>query len=128
MNEFLTNPNIDKILKTIADTMGLSVDFVKSNAMEYVLQYGKYDLINNVGNTFSLIGGIALIIALVSQLVVKCDYTSTESDIKSLNKFTKWLCIITICILVSVIGFEVLKYCVSPQIYSIKAVMELIKQ
>ena len=118
------------VINIIATQLGYSVEFVKANFETYLLEFGKYSLIENI--PMALVGGLLIagliFVVLLGIGVVGIDITDTH---EGEEKFVKYL--VTSGAIAMVIGFlspitiEVTKFLVSPMMYSINEAIKLLK-
>lgn len=111
---------IDKLLANIADTLNISVDMLKENGMHYVLEYGKYEFWSGFVWTFIFTTLIVLLFGILSLVGMG---ENGNLDIKS---FSILILIITV-ILTVILIITSLPYIMSPEMYSIKQVIELLQ-
>ena len=111
---------IDKLLANIADTLNVSVDMLKENGMHYVLEYGKYVFWSEFGLKGLLIG---LLMFIVYGFALAITEDTFDSDVKHI--FIPMVIVIVIWALI--ILLISLPYIMSPEMYSIKQVIELLQ-
>ena len=116
MNEFYNN--IEPIIKKLSEVFCVSVDFIEKNLMNYILEYGRYTMIKD-----SLFFGI--IIFLIMVFIVFCAVCEYCDEIELRTIF--WIGLFIICFDIFITFFIfILPYLVSPTMYSIEQVMNLI--
>lgn len=134
MNELLTS--IEPMLSKLSEVFCVSVDAIRTNAMEYVLMYSKYIFGKNILNTIivgSLIGIVVGIIGGVTGGAITlcvCESANISSDEEE-SKVTKAtiICGVTMFVL-TVIFFclsEIVPYHMSPEIYGLEHLINLVK-
>jgi hypothetical protein len=120
--------SLNEILKVIADTLGCSVEFIKQNGMEYLLEFGKYKYISTIPRHVLegvFLGGlICLVVALVLFGLIEYKIQTNTKRIWVAILFTL-LFIITSSI---PLGIETMKFKSSPNIYSIEKAYDMINK
>lgn len=112
--------SIDKLLANIADSLGIGVDMLKENGMQYILEYGEYIFWSGfVWNFFFITSVLACVEALV------CLGLSSEQEL-NVKSFTITT-IIFIVLDIIILYLTAMPYIMSPEMYSIKQVIELIQ-
>lgn len=124
---------VNPALQKLADLFCVSVDFIKEHAMEYIMMYGRYHLATNtidnvlfawgiISVIFGIIGGIWFLVFGVDAYDEE-DAIEAKRKIKVFAKFTAFL-MLGVAVLITICG--VVPYLVSPEIYSIQAVYDLV--
>lgn len=123
--------SLNLMITKIAEYFDVSVKFLQENLMDYVLEYGRYELVNNLfGDVFkiSLFIGIPLALFTFFQLIDLVDYDFSENVVSSFKKGMKIVLIIAISIFsflsIMTITHELISYKVSPTMYSVKEVYQ----
>lgn len=114
---------IDSLIAKIADSLNIGVDVIKENGMHYILEYGKYEHWENVTIASIILGIIATIIAFILFAIILDEVNIEERKGKIIILFAIFLPYF-IAFLLILLGS--LPYIMSPEIYSIKKVIELI--
>lgn len=123
LNKFLNAESvqaIDKLLANIADTLNISVDMLKENGMQYVLEYGKYMFWSKFGLNGLL---IAFLMFLVYGFILAMTEDAFSSDVKWVFIPMIIVAVLWILIMLSIS----LPYIMSPEMYSIKKLIELLQ-
>jgi hypothetical protein len=135
MNELSTAASnilnsIEPALTKLSETFCVSVDYLKLNAMEYILRYGRYELMVNIFIDILWMLGISAVIigfaVLIGRLIYDeyNNYDDTSFDWKKIIKISS---IIMGSFILLIVVFQVITYVSSPEIYSIKQVLKLIR-
>lgn len=112
----------DEIIQKLADMFFVSVEYVQAHFWEYVLMYGKYHLVDNLGGMFCdmvmscLCGGLLGLVFFY--LFTGEDFPTKEQAIKIILPS-----IVIACVLVLIAYFA--PYLIAPEMYSLEAVMRL---
>lgn len=124
--------SMNPVVQKLAETFCVSVDLLKENAMTYILMYGRYEWINTLifdvcvlGLLVGLIVGAGVFMGWLwyyDEIVCLDDVAvSVKKSLRNtLIGYILWVLLVALCSSAS--------YLISPEIYSIKAVMELIPQ
>lgn len=123
LNKFLNAESvqaIDKLLANIANALNISVDMLKENGMHYVLEYGKYEFWSGFVWIFLFVTFLMIVIGL---FVISMLAEENSLSIKSFLTTNLILCVIAVIILIT----TSLPYIMSPEMYSIKKVIELLQ-
>jgi len=112
---------LDKLFAKLSEVLGVGIDLIQQNAIKYILEYGKYSLIESIINTF--IGGliISIMIAGVTMLIY---YSIDDECMKFKSACVEFFILMSVPILL-ILG-RIVMYLSSPQIYSIKQIMKLL--
>lgn len=105
------------IIQKLADMFFISAEYVQAHFWEYVLMYGKY----HFWKEFPLV--IVAAIFCTGLIMLGLPLVSDIEDDKKLAKFA----VFTLCAIIAITALMVsLPYIMSPEMYSLEAVMELI--
>lgn len=134
MNELLTS--IEPMLSKLSEVFCVSVDAIRTNAMEYVLMYSKYIFGKSILNaviTGSLIGIVFGIIGGVTGGVIAlylCENANISADEEE-SKVTKVVVICGVTLFILTVVFcclsEIVPYLMSPEIYGLEQLINLVK-
>ena len=121
--------SIEPALTKLSETFCVSVDYLKENAMQYIIMYGRYELVANILGKIiglSIVSGVTIGIAVLIGWFLYDEYGNHN---KSYNwkKIVKISSKIAISFILMVVIFQSIIYFSSPEIYSIKRVLELIQ-
>ena len=124
LEKFQSLASLDELFAKIADALGVGLDMVQANGMDYVVMYGQYDVIKSLpghlmeGFLLGFVG--ALVVGLITQLVVDIDASKP-------NKITIRLALIAFfVVMVTTALRDIVLFGFAPEIYSIQAVLELL--
>lgn len=123
--------NLNEILKVIADTLGLSVEFVKQNGTKYLLEFGKYKYFSSILS--DLAWGLFLSFAMIFILIAIYDiidalfYDFGKILFKNKKTLITIISIILFFTFLSPLIADTVKYISSPTIYSIQEAYEMVK-
>ena len=122
--------SIEPAIQELSDLFCVSVETIRENGMEYVLMYGKYRWVTNISNSVlvsSVIFALAFALALIF-VATFSDYDYMDcAEKKNFNKNAIKTLIISYSVLVLIVIISIsIPYWVSPEMYSIKAVMDLV--
>lgn len=123
--------NIEPMLQKLSEVFCVSVDTIRESGMEYILMYGRYYYITSIINKMLI---MCILLSLVALLVcVGFLSTISQKDLdkiteKKLNRITVVCCIISYFLLLAIlfVCFS-LPYWLTPEMYSINAVIELMQ-
>lgn len=124
MNELITT--ITPMLQSLADEFGVGYEFLKANIMNYILQYGRIRMIDEIIVNIPLTIGVLVVMFLIVFMLILTIVTlfDIESVIEEKAKFIfKTVIIIAVTTIILSASTPVIKYAVSPEMYSVKAVM-----
>jgi len=122
MEQLLTN--LEPMLAKLSEVFCVSVDAIRENAMQYILMYGKYELIVSITSWSFWFTFISLGMFGTFALTIFSLNSEDEVDWKKIIIIT--LSITIGLILLHAIG-ECICYLASPEIYSIREVIRLIQ-
>lgn len=118
--------SLDSLFAKIADIMGLAVDQVQANGMDYVLEYGRYCFAKELAST---IGGFLIFGSIIMGLVwigmgawFQEDFDFEKPFVKSRNIS---IAIYVLVFLTVLINYS-LPYLMSPTMYSIEKCLQLL--
>lgn len=119
---------LNPALQKLSETFCVSIDYIRENAMYYILEYGQYCWIRSVVWWEFWILLIFGTIAVIVYPLMKSDYRKpyTEDELKlfaAYRKYAPWPVIALALLVFGVVSFP---YFMSPEMYSIQKVMELI--
>lgn len=126
MEKFQALQSLDQLFVKIADALGVAVDQVQQNGIEYIMMYGKYQVVVESIDFFKFITAISAII-FIFILAVLGDYFFLDDNKQKVLKFIKYYICIYVIVLIFLIGSNVLPYIVSPEMYSIEKALELVR-
>jgi hypothetical protein len=113
--------SLDVLFAKIADILGVGVDAVAENGMEYVMMYGRYHFLYRLPLTV-LVAIMLTFLAFIPFLMIWVDYIPEQ--------LSKSQCLIIFTVLgvvfIASILISSLTYIFSPEMYSIKAVIDLL--
>lgn len=119
---------LNDLLKMASQKLGVAIDVLQANGMEYVKDYAHYTYMNNImGNIFfgvllavlvAIIGGF--IFFLIDDTVYGCSPVFTRV-------YTTILVIICLLIMVAPLVQETLSYTASPVMYGLEHILEKTK-
>jgi len=115
--------SIAPAVERLAQLFNTSADFIQANFMEYVMMHGKYQAFENSLWVVGIMFGIALFFVSVLSF-----YAFLEGGFMEIAKIMATTLIIAF-IVFSLVAFItcILPYLVSPEIYSLKALMNLVR-
>ena len=111
----------------LSEIFCVSVDAIQANALPYILQYGRYDAINSMFQNFfgtAIVLFILLVIASLFWFLLEIADGLEEEVCYMLYQAVGIACI---AIIVLSALYPVIMYFVSPEVYSIRAVIQLLK-
>lgn len=115
---------LDSLLVKVADALGVGLDMVQANGMEYIMEYGKYMFWSKFGFAFIFSALVSILIAMIPAVIIANNTSSYEEFTK------KEITIIILGFVIPLILFMVissLPYIMAPEMYSIKQAIELLK-
>ena len=114
------------MIQKLSELFGVSVDAIKEHGMEYVMAYGRYHVVNKTLHNVALISLLTALLVVTIELLI---YFEIEDFEPTLSKKLFILCGIGIVLLVAIVValLNVVPYLASPEIYSIQAVLDLVK-
>lgn len=121
--------SIEPALTKLSETFCVSVDYLKENVIQYILMYGKYELMTGIFNKIiwlSLLSGVIIGFTILIGYFIHDEYCDYDEPY-NWKRIIKISSIISISFIVIVIVFQLVVYVTSPEIYSIKQVLELIQ-
>jgi hypothetical protein len=118
-------------LQKLSETFCVSVDYLRENAMHYILEYGQYCLAKDIiwwtGLWFTI--GFILCIGLwILELCMNADGELDADGRKAFSQVIFGIAIITIIAMITATISVSIPYLMSPEMYSIEQVMKLIPQ
>lgn len=122
--------SIEPALTKLSETFCVSVDYLKENVMQYIMMYGKYELMTGIFNTIiwmSILSGVIIGFAVLIGWFIYEEYSDYNSEPYNWKKIIKISSKIAIFFILMLIVFQLVIYVSSPEIYSIKQVLELIQ-
>jgi hypothetical protein len=119
----------DALLKTLADSMNVSVQQLQQNLPEYLYQFGAYELIGNlvfILIVMLLLGSLIIfaITAFAFFLIEETLDIENGAKAKTFKNVIKIEVIFWLGFLAVFMGLEIIKFAISPYVY---AMSELIK-
>lgn len=112
---------LDILFEKIANALGIAIDTVQANGMDYILEYGKYALVKNITSDFVFWGFIFALLCLLG-----CGVIIEECKVKAKTAIActivLWLLLTSI---VSVLP-KLIVFLTSPMMYSIEQAMKLL--
>lgn len=121
--------SIEPALAKLSEIFCVSVDYLKENIMEYIMMYGRYELMRGIFNKIiwlSLLSGVIIGFAVLIGYFIHDEYGDYDEPY-NWKRIIKISSIIAISFIVIIIIFQLVVYISSPEIYSIKQVLELIQ-
>ncbi len=123
--------SLNLMITKIVEYFDVSVKFLQQNLMDYILEYGRYGLVNNLfDDVFTIIPLICIPLALFTffQLCDVFEYDFSENAVSSFKRKMKPVLIIAISIFsflsIMTIAYELISYKVSPTMYSVQEVYQ----
>lgn len=112
----------------LADTLGTTVEFIQTNGMEYIMEYGRYQLSYNIIHFLPCSLIIGLLLCPLTFLLTMFITDDLINDEKKSYKygFIAAVAMFIVVVLAPIIC-EVIIYKASPEVYSIKEVMQLVE-
>ena len=114
------------MIQKLSELFGVSVDAIKEHGMEYVMAYGRYHVVDKTLHNVALISLLAALLVVAIEPLI---YFEIKDEEPTQSKKPFILCGIGIVLLVAIVValLNVVPYLVSPEIYSIQAVLDLVK-
>ena len=114
------------MIQKLSELFGVSVDAIKEHGMEYVMAYGRYHVVNKTLHNVVLISLLAALLVVTIESLI---YLEIKDEEPTQSKKPFILCGIGIVLLAAIVValLNVVPYLASPEIYSIQAVLNLIK-
>jgi len=114
------------MIQKLSELFGVSVDAIKEHGMEYVMAYGRYHVVNQTLKDICVISFVTALIVAIIERLISLDM-SDDDKVPSKKTFILFgigivLAVAVLCVLVNAVP-----YLVSPEIYSIQAVLDLVK-
>lgn len=121
---------IEPMLTKLSEIFCVSADYIQAHLLEYVMEYGKYHLGTSIVSDI----GVLIIIWLIVSIICTVGWTDVckEDDkcdnwIKGMKRYLKFSVICFIIITIVIILLNIIPYFMSPTIYSIESVMDLLQ-
>lgn len=125
---------IEPALYKISELFCVSVDYLKENFMNYALMYGKYSLVDNIFTSIIVISLIFLTFTTIyTGVYYSCfvDWSYDDEEEKKKKQFFKKSIKVIAYSMLSIMAafalFNIALYVISPEIYSLKAILRLMK-
>lgn len=126
MENLMSIQSLDALFTKVADLLGVGLDMVKANGMEYVMMYGRYYFWSSLsGDLLWILSMVLLVSVLVGVLVWTIFDFDCRLDFKKKHILPLALFPIGLTLLITLISS--LPYIMSPQMYSIEKVLQLLK-
>ena len=126
MNELINSLN--PALQKLSDTFCVSVDTIREHGMEYILMYGKYHVTTHCIKAMIVTIIAALCCEALTFLFTAWIISEEACDEEKALKISIIVhAIVFILVVLAVFLAMIIPYWVSPEMYSINAVMQLIK-
>lgn len=127
--------SLEPALQKLSEIFCISIDTIKSNGIQYILMYGKYEWIINMIIAIVISGMISLFSIIVICLIHYENNRRTYDDEPGMpthnsilkNMYFKYGTRVFIGIILFIIVIFSLPYLICPEVYSIKQVMQLIQ-
>ena len=118
---------LESLFTQLSQVLGIGVEFIRENAMYYILEYGRYQVVTKALSSVILWSVIFSFLFWMIFVIAN----SNEEELKVIsNKFKKTIklyLIFLITLVITVMIISSVKYFASPEIYSIKQIMQLLK-
>ena len=127
MNELINS--LQPMLEKISEVFCVSIETVQQNGYEYLVKFGKYYLIDKMNSRFAISFLLAIVVVALAILCYTAyqDCNCGDVEIKTIKK----IIIVGVSLWLSVFAcsqiIEAIKFYSCPEIYSINALMKLIK-
>jgi len=111
--------SLDSLFTKVAEALGLGIDLIREQGVYYIMMYGRYELARTMAT--------AILIAFVGSLIIGIILWLSWEDSDEVSKkigMNVFLFGLSIGFAVAIYEFTI--YIVAPEIYSIKAVLELL--
>lgn len=139
MNELTTTissllATLEPALQKLSEMFCVSMDLIKENAMEYIMMYGRYHLSLELVDTGWKIIWLLIIIGTLSTILIFTFATDSYGNMESdkLNRNKKVIIPIGLLLFIIISIYFIISTClpywISPEIYSIKSVLDLMNQ
>lgn len=123
---------LNLLIRQLAGYFDVSVKFLQEHFIEYVLEYGKYKLIDNIWTGFilcSVVTAIAIsFFCFIFYMLVDDYYGYSRDEICFFDKHKKKIVIIIVSafafISLSPVVYHLTMYKVSPEMYSLKQIQQ----
>lgn len=127
MNELINS--LQPMLEKISEVFCVSIETVQQNGYEYLVKFGKYHLLDNCATIFAISFFIAFVLIAIA---IFCYATYQDCNCEDIEtKTIKKIIITGIALWLFVFAcsqiIEAIKFYSCPEIYSINALMKLIK-
>lgn len=118
--------SIEPALTKLSETFCISADYLKENAMQYILMYGEYEYVTKI--IPSLV--IGMLVGLIVLIIYSMSHYDEDEEKLTISKRKIFIVTILSFFITFVFLFSIstIKYFASPEIYSIKAVIELLQK
>ena len=120
---------LNEVFEIIAKELGVGIELVKANGMEYILEYGKYSIVGEV--IMSVIIAILLFIVLMGATIIIGLLIRDEVSYGNEDKYFRIVLIsggIIAFVLSSIyVLHDIIVYNISPLMYSLDAISKLLE-
>lgn len=125
------------IIEAVANFFGVTVSFVKENFWDYILMFGRYRLGTKIITCAIILSVLmTIIIAVISfiRFAVKyrldrgeyVDDSDGKATLNLLSGFNKIAICVCLIIFVCYVGYQIVRYAISPELYAIDVTIQYI--
>lgn len=115
--------NIEPLIIELAGALGTTVEFVEQNFMFYLIKFGKYQAFINIPK--NLLIGILIASFLGLSIFLLIDIFADNIPEKTEDPILKGIIIFLLLIIIFTGFWDLICYCITPEIYSITKLIEL---